>query len=174
MKKRRSNIKPGERYGTYTVIARSDELDSGGVKKWICRCDCGNVEHFSRGQLLYNRRLPCPCMNILKKVKKEHSSAEPRIETLCWNCIRSAAPKSLQCEWDATIAEVIPAGAEMYDGKILTCPKYLTMEDEQNMALLRTERAKAKEQHRQEQEYYSSSASAIFHSGTKKESRWLG
>ncbi|MBP3342286.1 MAG: hypothetical protein J6K99_07150 [Peptococcaceae bacterium] len=70
--------------------------------------------------------------------------------SLCWDCIRSAAPPALQCIRDKTKGERLPEGAECkiekisigYKVTVTSCPEYLPMMDKNNMNLLKQERAK--------------------------------
>lgn len=75
------------------------------------------------------------------------------VRTLCDDCIRSAAPPSLQCVWDYSRAQELPKGADYVvigadaiTGKdrirITKCPEYLSIYDENNMKLLQEERRK--------------------------------
>lgn len=72
--------------------------------------------------------------------------------TLCWNCIRSAAPPSLQCIWDESKGQQLPEGAE-YDGYlndngacygviVTSCPLFLPLYERKNAELLEQEREK--------------------------------
>ena len=80
--------------------------------------------------------------------------------SLCWRCIRSAAPPSLQCIWDRSKAKKLPEGAEfkpLYNHLGLTtivtkCPEYLSIFDKENIILLERERRKNKRMMGGEQE----------------------
>ena len=75
--------------------------------------------------------------------------------SLCFSCIRSAAPPSLQCIWDASKATILPEGAvaethilseRIPVKKILSCPLYLSMDDQENMDMLLKARGRNREQ----------------------------
>ena len=82
--------------------------------------------------------------------------------TLCWNCIRSAAPASLQCIWDKSRGQQLPEGAEYkgylnsngagYGVVVTSCPEFLPLYERENAELLERERAKVKQ--KVAQDYY--------------------
>lgn len=70
--------------------------------------------------------------------------------TLCWNCIRSAAPPSLQCIWDESKGQQLPEGAVTqhdansigYPTIVTSCPEFLPLYERKNALLLEQEREK--------------------------------
>ena len=74
--------------------------------------------------------------------------------TLCWSCIRSAAPPSLQCIWDKTKGMKMPEGCEFTTDDInhgiktviTKCPEFLSLYERENVELLERERAKNKQE----------------------------
>ena len=72
--------------------------------------------------------------------------------SICNDCIRSAAPPSLQCIWDRSKAKILPEGAEYIDDigrdnvkKVTYCPEFLSIRDKANKDLLAAERKKNSE-----------------------------
>jgi len=170
----------GQRFGQLTVIAFAGR--TGTRYKYLCRCDCGKEKNIDKYSLVSGRTTNCGCQSKYKKragheprqirttfltmdeLRRQNitisEAAEPvRIESLCYTCIRSAAPPSLQCIWDESRAKQLPDGAEVIaldarsvskkSGKeiivkVLDCPLYLDIRIPENKALLEEERQKNK------------------------------
>lgn len=91
--------------------------------------------------------------------------------TLCWNCIRSAAPPSLQCIWDKSKGQQLPEGAEYkgylnsngagYGVVVTSCPEFLPLYERENAELLERERAKIKQ--KVAQDYYEKVNAGVKH-----------
>ena len=91
--------------------------------------------------------------------------------TLCWNCIRSAAPPSLQCIWDKSKGQQLPEGAEYkgylnsngagYGVTVTRCPEFLPLYERENAELLERERAKIKQ--KIAQDYYEKVNAGVKH-----------
>lgn len=101
---------------------------------------CAECEHRMGGKKcrlnLYKPKFP---------EKKEYR------QSLCWDCIRSAAPPGLRCIWDASNGTKLPEGAtftqEQLDSRapylkivVLTCPQFLSMYDRKNQNILKKAR----------------------------------
>jgi len=52
----------GERYNRLVVIGVSDERDGQNIRKWLCRCDCGNLVSVSRNALIKGNNKSCGCL----------------------------------------------------------------------------------------------------------------
>ena len=70
----REKVKPGMRFGRWTVVEKSEERV--GKKQcigWLCRCDCGNQKVVSSQVLLSGESNSCGCLNdeIRKKTLQE-------------------------------------------------------------------------------------------------------
>ena len=129
----------GQRFGNLTVIGPYSIVKRAWF--WLCRCDCGNEVVRRGSSLRYGQCSSCGCKN-----KENRAANAERVRTfgqsLCWDCIRSAAPPSLQCSWDKAL--VLPEGAETVDmvgisysaRRVVKCPMYLSEKDKQNARLL--------------------------------------
>ena len=53
----------GRRFGRWTVIRKTDERDSGGGIKYLCRCDCGTEKEVSGKGLRSKVSTSCGCYN---------------------------------------------------------------------------------------------------------------
>lgn len=135
----------GQRFGMLTVLEPA-EMGKRGVKRWLCRCDCGKLTIATPNNLKCGNKKSCGC--LLKKLREEWGSnpacRNDGVSSICFSCIRSAAPPSLQCVWDASHGTVLPEGAKLSEkrvGKVvIKCPQYLSVHDERNMALLKKAR----------------------------------
>jgi hypothetical protein len=77
----------GQKFGKLTVVERG-ENDSRNEKRWICKCDCGNVTVVNSSDLRYGHTKSCGCLmveinNFLRKkhgcARKNNVTAEYRI-----------------------------------------------------------------------------------------------
>lgn len=173
--------KIGNKYGKLTVLERIGRAKNNTY--YMCECECGTKVARASSMLRENRSgLHCGCIydgeqkqerqqkeaeRIIKvfedvaiekqlRIERERNSSEmPRklVESLCWDCIRSAAPPSLQCIRDKNKGYGMPEGAESYSKpciygaviKVVTsCPLYLSVRDKENEELLEREREKNK------------------------------
>lgn len=50
----------GRRFGSYTVIADAEKT-VGGRRRWLCRCDCGNVRSVLESNLKSGHSSSCGC-----------------------------------------------------------------------------------------------------------------
>lgn len=57
--KNSKELKPGEQYGYWTVISKTQETGAGG--KYICRCKCGNERIIPRQTLISGNSKSCGC-----------------------------------------------------------------------------------------------------------------
>lgn len=176
--------KTGERYGKLTVIECVGSNQKGAL--WRCKCDCGNEVIRLSKHLKASRFSSCGCAKEefekekLRKLSQQATNkkdAKKPTMSLCWACIRSAAPPSLQCSWDKSRAKELPEGAEIelthvktgnYGGyyrentTVTSCPEFLSVYDKENAELLKAERKKNEERKAKEKErYYSSTSSAV-------------
>lgn len=157
----------GERFGKLVVIEFvKDEED--GLGKWRCICDCGKECLRRSHELTSGKTKSCGCARggsrplleqkpeLRPEPEKKLAFRRPQnnVHSLCFNCIRSAAPPSLQCIWDKSGAKELPEGAvvEIFNSseripvkKVISCPLYLSMNEPKNMKLLAAERKKNKE-----------------------------
>lgn len=137
----------GHRYGMLTVIGYAGRNEAGKML-WRCRYDCGNEVLRTASTFHPDRNSNCGCVG--KKGAEGMPSHNYAVESLCWTCIRSAAPPILQCVRDKTKGERLPEGAECdiqkintgYKVTVTSCPEYLPMTDKNNMELLEQERKK--------------------------------
>lgn len=80
----------GIRKGRLTVI-RVVGIDDFGSTVWECKCDCGNVKNFSRGNLLRGNTNSCGCLwaeNIAKQRKHGLSKKFPAEYHIWYSMIR--------------------------------------------------------------------------------------
>ncbi len=76
-----------------TVIAKTEERDSKGGIKWLCRCDCGNTCLYSQDALSRGGVVSCGCYRnemILKQVKNRLH----HIEGTCVESLLRSKPRS--------------------------------------------------------------------------------
>lgn len=52
----------GKRYNRLVVIGVSEERGSQNIRKWLCRCDCGNLVSVSRQALITGNNKSCGCL----------------------------------------------------------------------------------------------------------------
>lgn len=55
-------LKPGDKFGRWSVICEGDASGSG--KMWKCRCECGVVRDVLSVRLRHGKSLSCGCLNI--------------------------------------------------------------------------------------------------------------
>lgn len=69
-------IHEGDRYGRLTVIERTD-----GVRRWICRCDCGNVITVCQDHLRSGHIRSCGCLRkeLTSKRVKRHGDSHTQL-----------------------------------------------------------------------------------------------
>ena len=128
------------------------------------RVSCGCTWIISpEARLRHTERLRQKNQEILQKIREQELERELDCErkaqvqnrggygqTICWNCIRSAAPPSLQCVWDKTKGKQLPEGCKFITEDIhigiktvvIGCPEFLSLYDEANRKLLEEERQK--------------------------------
>lgn len=58
------DLKPGASFGKWTVLYKTDDRDTGGNIKWMCRCECGIERAVSSASLRYGLSLSCGNHNI--------------------------------------------------------------------------------------------------------------
>jgi len=61
LRRRRSRISVGQRYGRWTVTARV--VPPKGPTRWQCRCDCGTQREVGGSSLLSGRSGSCGCLH---------------------------------------------------------------------------------------------------------------
>ena len=61
----------GERYNRLVVIGVSDERDGQNIRKWLCRCDCGNLVSVSRNALIKGNNKSCGCLGRKYQEKRK-------------------------------------------------------------------------------------------------------
>lgn len=141
----------GKKFGSLTVVEMAGRERFGAVL-WLCRCECGKESIVMGGNLTNGHTKSCGCKKAeLAKATIEKKKSSYKSQTLCWDCIRSAAPPSLQCARDKSGGKEFPDGAEYfveptrerYDNvTVVNCPEYLSMHDRKNAERLRQERKK--------------------------------
>lgn len=56
----------GEKYGRLTVIGLDKERcfysNGRSCKKWVCRCDCGNIVSLTTSEFVYGKTKSCGCL----------------------------------------------------------------------------------------------------------------
>lgn len=58
-------LQPGDRFGRLEIVRRGDK-SPGGVRKWVCKCDCGKGHHEVTAAKLTTTRKPtrsCGCLH---------------------------------------------------------------------------------------------------------------
>lgn len=76
----KANELAGQRFGRLTVIERAGSTP-GGVSKWKCICDCGNIVIASCGNLKNGHTKSCGCL-VKEKAKETHQTHGLRKTTL--------------------------------------------------------------------------------------------
>lgn len=59
---RRNTHKSGDKYNRLTLI-QPLELGKRGIRKWLCRCDCGNEVKVVAGDVRHGHTKSCGCLN---------------------------------------------------------------------------------------------------------------
>lgn len=59
--KKTEKVKPGKKFGNFTVIKFSEKRN--GKNYWICKCVCGNESSRSASSIRNNRYKSCGCLN---------------------------------------------------------------------------------------------------------------
>lgn len=146
----------GQRYGRLTVIGIAGRNSRGKIL-WRCKCDCGNEILRESGTLKPGRECSCGCaraeIGVKNNLKAQKKTCNHRM-SICWDCIRSAAPPSLQCLNDKTKGARLPEGvdytlnvtSEYVRTLVISCPEFLSIHDKDNAELLEQERKKYTEQ----------------------------
>lgn len=57
-----NTIQPGQLYGRLTIIESTNERDTCGRVKWLCRCKCGNLTKVDSSALRRGTTLSCGCL----------------------------------------------------------------------------------------------------------------
>lgn len=124
MGSRRKYDLTGQKFGKLTAL----EPVKGGY--WLCQCECGNTCEISTNNLVDNRAKSCGCLRG-RNPKGSLKGIEGSKGSICWDCIHSACPPSLQCSWDREL--ILPEGAETdyYRGtrRVLSCPQFMSLKD---------------------------------------------
>lgn len=70
----------GEKYGRLTVIEKLPERKNGNVM-WRCRCECGNYDTVSTGELRYGRHTSCGCYQKERasQANRSHGQSKTRL-----------------------------------------------------------------------------------------------
>lgn len=61
----RSNVRIGDQYGRWTVIGHAEQM-ADGRKRFLCRCQCGNVRAVRSDMLCGGESLSCGCLRLDK------------------------------------------------------------------------------------------------------------
>ncbi len=95
------NIRAGDRFGYYTVIAEA-ERSSGGRRRFSCKCDCGNIRTVTLSNLRSSPTRSCGCRarKLMKKLKTKHGKRNTRIyEVWCSMKKRCLNPNKRSYRW---------------------------------------------------------------------------
>lgn len=68
----------GERYGKLVVVEEAEPIYSKTgkmIRRWKCKCDCGNITIVRHGDLRNGSTVSCGCYNYEKRIGGEN----PRI-----------------------------------------------------------------------------------------------
>lgn len=60
--------KPGERYGMWTVV--EDRPRRAGMRRWLCRCDCGTEKEVQPHNLRRGKSISCGCSRRASAAEK--------------------------------------------------------------------------------------------------------
>lgn len=73
----------GMRFGWLLVVADAGSAPSGAKgksRRWVCRCDCGNVTVVSANSLRTNNTRSCGCMFVAAKARRGGLSLTPELQ----------------------------------------------------------------------------------------------
>ena len=85
----------GNRYGSLTVIEKSEIRSSEGRIQWLCKCDCGNIKLVTGHQLRNGNTKSCGCGNYrkIKEIGKRYGNltvisfhSNNSRKEIVWNC----------------------------------------------------------------------------------------
>lgn len=154
------------------VEYQTGEKDDNGYTIWHCRCDCGGEIDLSTRTLYRKGTISCGCTTKKDYLQREGVLAECMTGSICWDCIRSAAPEELQCKWVKSGCDEFPDGAVailqgfVSGGKntgnslyrVKSCPEFLSQYNEENKKLLREARERST---RKNQKLYTASTEGV-------------
>lgn len=86
----------GKRFGRLTVIGLSDERSKDRGRKFICKCDCGNMVLVRTADLNNGNTRSCGCLNrelVLSRTRK-HGKTDTRIHRIWCDMRRRCYVKS--------------------------------------------------------------------------------
>lgn len=131
-------VRGGENYYTRDEAAEIAHCSPSSIARWQSK---GMVAQQKIGQRIYvpERELP----RIRKLAEKE--------ESICWDCIRSAAPKEIRCIWDASkgVQPVEGSTVKFIDrrpapgmsscvvGIVTACPLFVSLYENDNFEKMR-------------------------------------
>lgn len=154
--------KTNMKFGMLTVLSYAGKTASNEIL-WKCRCDCGKEIIRRSSTLKPGVNSSCGCASNSFKAESVGKAARNRAaerkkqkeqdgyrDSLCWHCIRSAAPPSLQCIRDKTRGKELPEGVVCREEILITgmnvivlkCPDFLDIAVKENAALLKQARGK--------------------------------
>lgn len=80
----RLEISPGDRFGRLTVIEEAEQR--GKIRMFLCRCDCGALQEFRRGNLRSGNTSSCGCRRreVVAKRQRTHDQRRHPLYAV-WN-----------------------------------------------------------------------------------------
>lgn len=116
--KKLKEVNIGDKFGSWTVISKSDKTDSSHNKYYTCKCECGTIREIVRNKLTSGHTKSCGCKrkkDMTGKVVKDLLFIEPvRAETsgrMVWKC------KCLKCGRTTTSEDTIRKKKPQQQGK---------------------------------------------------------
>lgn len=75
----------GQKFGRLLVISLAE---SAPIKKWLCRCDCGNEKQIPSGPLKNGATKSCGCLQkeTIRKTATTHGMSKTK-EYMCWQAM---------------------------------------------------------------------------------------
>lgn len=74
----------GQRFYNLKVVRREGHTNYKAIL-WECRCDCGNIIHETRSNLLSGRVKSCGCLRKIKNQNKTHGKRHTRLYRIWLN-----------------------------------------------------------------------------------------
>lgn len=114
----------GEKFGSLTVIERTDEKDSSRNVVWLCKCDCGNDHKVSTRNLTRGKSKSCGCFSFRERVHDLEIGRTYGYLTFKGEAPRIVRPsKTLKAGYFECVCgqEVIKSYQEVSQGSITSC-----------------------------------------------------
>jgi len=113
-----------QQFGRLLVLERTNEVDSGGTVKWLCKCSCGNVVKVAGTSLKKGLTQSCGCFNrdLLKEPAVQRKFKTPSV---LLSSFKQKA-RSRGFEWNLTDEEALGLSKrECFYCGISTSEKYI-------------------------------------------------